>query len=115
MYLLLRWIINTLALILVSYIIPGISFENFYSALIAALVLGLINAVIRPILIILTLPVNILTLGLFTLVINAVMFLIVSSIVKGFDITGFGAAFWGAVVYWLITLFTNMIIEDNNQ
>ena len=101
MSLLLRWLISALTLILIAYFVPGITVVSFYSALIAALILGLINALIRPLLIILTLPVNILTLGLFTLVINALMFLLASSMVKGFYVTSFMAAFWGALIMCL--------------
>lgn len=113
MYIILRWVLNTFVLLLVGYLVPGINIESFFSALIAALILGLVNAVIRPILLILTLPVNILSLGLFTFVLNAIMFLIVSSIVKGFDITSFGAAFWGALIYWIITWIINLSLVEN--
>lgn len=102
MRLLLRWLISALTLMLVAYYVPGITVMSFYAALIAALILGLINAVIRPLLVILTLPVNILTLGLFTLVINALMFWLASSVVKGFYVSGFMAAFWGALIMWLV-------------
>jgi putative membrane protein len=109
MGLLIRWLIYAVAIMILTYIVPGISVKNFYSALIAALVLGLVNAVIRPLLILLTLPVNILTLGLFTLVINALMLWFVASIVKGFDVQNFVAAFLGAlvllVVGWIINAF----------
>lgn len=84
---------------------------NFWSALIAALVIGLVNALIRPLLLILTLPVNILTLGLFTLVINAFMFWLASSIVKGFDVANFWAAFWGALVFWLVSWLVNGLFD----
>ena len=106
MKLILRWVINAGALIVIAYYVPGISVQSFYSALIAALILGLINALIRPIILLLTLPVNILTLGLFTLIINALMFWLASTIVKGFYVAGFWPAFWGAlimiIVSWLI-------------
>ena len=103
MKLILRWLISALALMLVAYFVPGIVVNNFYSALIAALILGLINALIRPLLILFTLPINILTLGLFTLVINALMFWLASSIVKGFYVMGFWPAFWGALIMWLVS------------
>ena len=109
MSLLLRWIFSALSLMLLTYLVPGITVASFYSALLAALVLGLVNALIRPILIILTLPVNILTLGLFTLVINALMFWLVSSMVKGFNVSGFWPAFWGALVISVISwIFSNI-------
>jgi len=109
MYILLRWILNTLVLMIVSFIVPGIEFSSFWSALITSAVFGLINALVRPILLILTLPVNILTLGLFTLIINALMFWLAGSIVKGFYIQGFAAAFWGALVYWIIVTLINFL------
>jgi putative membrane protein len=111
MHLLIRWLIYAVAIVLLAYIVPGISVKNFYSALIAALVLGLANAVIRPLLILLTLPVNILTLGLFTLVINALMLWLVASVVKGFDVKNFIAAFLGALVLWAVSWVTNALTK----
>ena len=106
MFLLLRWLISATSLMLVTYLVPGIQIQSFYSALIAALVLGLINSLIKPILILLTLPVNILTLGLFTLVINALLFWFAATIVKGFIVVRFWPAFFGAlamsVVSWIL-------------
>jgi len=111
MRLVLRWLISALTLVLIAYYVPGIIVVSFYSALIAALILGLINAVIRPLIIILTLPVNILTLGLFTLVINALMFWLASSVVKGFYVSSFMAAFWGALIMWLVSWITNSMLK----
>ncbi len=111
-YILFRWIINALALLLVANIVPGFEVSTFYSALIAALVLGLVNALVRPLLFILTLPVTIVTLGLFTFVINALMLWLVSSIVKGFEISGFVPALLGALVLWVISMLTNWFIDQ---
>jgi putative membrane protein len=111
MHLLLRWLIYALAIMLLTYIVPGISVRSFYSALIAALILGLVNAVIRPLVILLTLPVNILTLGLFTLVINALMLWFVATVVKGFDIKNFLAAFLGALILWVVGWITNALTK----
>ncbi len=111
MKLLLRWLISAAALMLIAYYIPGIAVANFYAALVAALILGLINALIRPFLILLTLPINILTLGLFTLVINALMFWMASSVVKGFFVAGFWPAFWGALTMWLISWAVNSLFK----
>lgn len=108
--LLVRWFLNTLALIAVANIVPGIHVDTFYNALIAALILGLVNALIRPLLIILTLPVNILTLGLFTFVINALMILLAATIVKGFVVTGFVPAFFAAIILWVFSVLTNWFI-----
>jgi putative membrane protein len=110
MYLLLRWAISALSVIATAYLVPGVSIANVWAAFIAALVIGLVNALVRPLIILLTLPVNILTLGLFTLVINALMFWLASSIVKGFDVANFTAAFFGALVYWIISWLANGLL-----
>ena len=106
----LRWIFNALPLMLITYLVPGVSVQNFYTALIAALVLALINAVIRPLIILLTLPVNILTLGLFTLVINAILFWFVATVVKGFNVAGFWPAFWAALIFSIISVILNFLL-----
>ncbi len=111
MILLLRWAISALSVYAAAFIVPGVRIANTWTAFVAALVIGLINALIRPLLILLTLPVNILTLGLFTLVINALLFWFASSIVKGFDVANFTAAFFGALVYWLVSWFVNGLFE----
>jgi len=108
--LLARWLVNAAALLLVAYLYPGVHVEGFAAALIAALVLGLVNALIRPILVILTLPVTILTLGLFLFVINALLFWLVAEVVRGFTVTGFGAALLGSILYSVITLITSWIL-----
>jgi putative membrane protein len=115
MRLLLRWLFSALALLLVAYLVPGIIVANFYSAVMAALILGLVNALIRPILFILTLPINILTLGLFTLVINALLFWFVSTVVQGFNVGGFWPAFWGAVVMTIVGWFVNIFLKNNKR
>lgn len=111
--LILRWIINALTLLVVAQLVPGFSIHSFWTALIVALVLGFVNATVRMILIFLTLPITILTLGLFTFVINALMILLVSSVVKGFDVASFTAAFWAAVALWLISLLTNWFLNPS--
>lgn len=108
--LLARWVVNAAALLLVAYLYPGVQLAGFLAALVAALILGLVNAVIRPILVILTLPVTILTLGLFIFVINALLFWLVSGVVKGFGVTGFGAALVGSILYSVITLITSWLL-----
>ena len=105
-----RWIINAAALLLVAYLYPGVTMEGFGPALIAALVLGLVNAFIRPLLVLLTLPVTVLTLGLFLFVINAFLFWFAAEIVQGFKVTGFVAALVGSVLYSLITLVTSWLL-----
>lgn len=105
-----HWIINAAALLLVAYLYPGVHMESFGTALVAALVLGLVNALIRPILVVLTLPVTILTLGLFLFVINALLFWLVADVVRGFSVSGFGAALIGSILYSLITLLTSWVL-----
>jgi putative membrane protein len=109
-HLLLRWVVNAAALMLVAYLYPGVSVTSFGAALIAALVLGLVNAVVRPILVILTLPVTLLTLGLFLFVINALLFWFVAEVVQGFHVAGFGAALLGSILYSVITLLTSWLL-----
>jgi len=103
MKLLLVWLINAVALVAVAYLLPGIEVSNFVTALIAALVLGLVNAVIRPVLILLTLPVTLLTLGLFIFVINGLMFWLVGSFITGFVVSGLWWGIAGAVVYSILS------------
>src|SRR5436190_21865039 len=110
MLLLARWVVNAAALLLVAYLYPGVHVESFFAALIAALVLGLVNAVVRPILVVLTLPVTLLTLGLFLFVINALLFWLVANVVQGFAVTGFFAALIGSILYSVITLITSWIL-----
>ena len=110
MKLLLVWIINTVSLIAVAYLLPSISVSGFTTALVAALVLGLVNAVIRPVLVLLTLPVTILTLGLFIFVINGLLFWLVGSFIEGFVVAGFWAGVFGAVVYSLISWLLSALL-----
>ena len=100
---LLFWLLNAGALLAVAYLLPGIHIESFFSALIAALILGLVNAVIRPLLVLLTLPVTLLTLGFFILVINGLLFWFVGSILSGFRVDSFWTAFFGAIAYSIIS------------
>ncbi|MBU4314850.1 phage holin family protein [Patescibacteria group bacterium] len=115
MKLLLRWLINAVALLLLTELLAGFHVDTFYHALIAALVLGLINAVIRPILLVLTLPVNLLTLGLFTFVVNALMILLMGTIVKGVQIEGFWTALAGAIILWTVSVITNHLLKSINK
>lgn len=115
MSLLARWILSALALILISYLLPGFYVASFFSALMIALVLGLLNAVVRPILIILTLPINMLTLGLFTFFINAFLLWFVSTFIKGFEIADFSNALIGALILWAISFFGNQLVHKQNE
>ncbi len=111
---LLRWLINALFLLLLAYILPGITISSLYIALIVSVILGVINAVIRPVLVILTLPINILTLGLFTLVINGALVLFVSSFIKGFSVSGLGAAILFSILLWLCSWATNALLDTED-
>lgn len=109
----LRWFLNAATLMVVAYFVPGIEVSGWYAAFIAALVLALINIFLKPLLILLTLPVNILTLGLFTLVINAILFLFAGSIVRGFEVSGFFAAFLGALLMSLMNILVHSIFKKD--
>jgi putative membrane protein len=109
------WVINALALLALPYIFDSIRVDSFYTALITALVLGLVNSLIRPVLILLTLPINILMLGLFTFVINGLLFWFVASFVKGFAVAGFWPAVGGAIAYGLISWALSALVLGTNK
>ncbi len=104
MELIFKWVLYALSLIFIAWLVPGISIAGFSAALLAAVVIAFVNIVIKPVIIFLTLPINILTLGLFTLIINALMFLLAAKIAPGFQIEGFGAAFLGALVFSVLSV-----------
>ncbi len=112
MRLLLNWLLSAIGLLIVSHVIPGIYVRDFTVALIAALVIGLINATLGLVLKLITLPLTILTLGIFWWVINALMLLFASNFVPGFAVRGFWAAFWGAVVLSLINMILKALARD---
>ena len=107
----LRWIILTVSIVVTSYLMNGIHVSGFFSAFFAAAILGILNAFFRPILLILTLPINILSLGLFTFVLNAVLLMMVSGVIPGFDVYGSWAGLFGSLlislISWIITSFIN--------
>ena len=112
---LLFWLLYAGALLVVAYLVPGIHVDSFGSALIAALILGLVNAVLRPLLVLLTLPVTLLTLGLFILVINGLLFWFVGSILSGFRVDDFFSGFLGAIVYSVIAwALTSLVPRRGN-
>lgn len=113
--LLFRWIINTLALFVVTYLVPGISADSIVTLFLAALVLGLLNAVVKPILFWLTLPLTIVTLGIFLIVLNAIMLELTDVLVRGFTVSTFLAAFLGAIILGLLSLITNKIGKDEKK
>jgi putative membrane protein len=104
MRLILKWLLSAIALLAVAYLSNGVQVTSFGSALIAAAVIGLLNMVVRPVLVVLTLPVTIVTLGLFLFVINALMFWAASGLLGGFHVSGFGAALLGSLIYSLLGL-----------
>jgi putative membrane protein len=110
MQLLLLWLINTVSLIAVAYLMPSIQVSSFVTALVAALVLGLVNAVVRPVLVLLTLPVTLLTLGLFIFVLNGLLFWLVGSFVQGFEVQGFWAGVFGAIIYSLVSWLLSALL-----
>ncbi len=115
MKLIITWLINALALLALPYLFDSIRVDSFYTALITALLLGLVNTLIRPLLILLTLPLNILMLGLFTLVINGLLFWFVASFVQGFTVAGFWPAVGGALVYGLISWFLSALLQGDRK
>jgi len=115
MRILLVWLINAAALFALPYVFPWVQVDTFWAALIAALVLGLINALIRPLLVLLTLPVTIITLGLFIFVINGLLFWWVGSFIDGFHVSGFWSGVFGAIVYSLISwLLSSLLLRQDD-
>lgn len=110
MSILANWILSALAILIVSQYVAGFAVDSFLTALVVALALGIANAIIKPILVILTLPVNVLTLGLFTFVINAALIWGVSLVVPGFTIASFWQALIAAVILWLISTVINFVL-----
>jgi putative membrane protein len=103
MRLILLWVLNAVALLSVAYVMPSIHVASFSSALLAALILGLVNAILRPLLLLLTLPVTLLTLGLFIFVVNGLMFWLAGSMLEGFIVSGFWPAVFGALLYSIVS------------
>jgi len=106
-----KWFIVALALLLAAYLVPGISVASFYTALIVAALLGVANIILKPILVVLTLPINILTLGLFIFVINGFLFWLLSTVVKGFYVEGFLAALLGSLVVSAISYISGELLD----
>lgn len=111
MTIIMRVLFNALGLLLIANLIPGIIVSNFYAALIAAIILGVFNAILKPILLILTLPITILTLGLFSLVINATLFLFAASFIEGFEVESFWYALLGSLLMSIVSTIGNKWID----
>lgn len=112
MRLLLLWILNAVALLAVTYLLPSIQVDGFGSALLAALVLGFINTLVRPVLALLTLPITVLTLGVFYLVLNGLLFWLASALIPGFHVNGFVSALLGALLYGVIAWVLSALIPN---
>ena len=113
MALLVQWLLYAIALMVVSKIVPGFQVAGLWPALIASLVIGLLNATLGLLLKVITFPISIITFGIFLLVINGLMILLASHIVRGFIVRGFGAAFWGAVVLALLGMVIKAVMKDS--
>jgi len=112
---LIRWTINALALAVAAWLLKGIVVGSYTSLIVAALVIGLLNAFVRPVVLLLTLPLNILTLGLFTFVVNGAMILLTGDVVRGFEVTGFFSAVFGSIIMGGVSFFLNLFISDNGR
>ncbi|MFH0923270.1 MAG: phage holin family protein [Candidatus Falkowbacteria bacterium] len=112
MSILLKWLVTAAAILITAYLLPGVSISGLWAALWLAVFLGIINVIIKPILIIFTLPINILTLGLFTFVINGLLILLASSIIKGFEVSGFWAALGFSIVLSAISYVLNSLFKQ---
>ncbi|HWI10826.1 MAG TPA: phage holin family protein [Burkholderiaceae bacterium] len=111
MKIIVRWLLLAAALLLVAYLYPGVTIKSFGSAMLAAFVLGLLNTLLRPILVLLTLPVTLITLGLFLFVINALMFYFAAAMLDGFHVNGFTAALIGSLIYSLCGMVIDVAME----
>ena len=107
MSILINWLVSGLAILVTAYLLPGVHVSSFTSALVAAVVLGVINAFIKPILLILTLPINLLTLGLFTFVVNALVIMLTANLVPGFSVDGF----WWALIFSIVLSLINSFLS----
>lgn len=112
MKLVITWLLSAAALLLVAYLYPGVEVRSFTAALVAAFVIGLLNTVVRPVLVLLTLPVTVLTLGLFLFVINALMFWAAASVLDGFAVKGFVGALIGSLIYSVIGMVIDLALKS---
>jgi putative membrane protein len=111
MKLILKWLLSAIALLAVAQVYSGVHVQGFGSALIAAFVIGLLNTILRPVLVVLTLPVTVVTLGMFLFVINALMFWAASGLMSSFQVAGFGAALIGSLLYSALSLLVDIALE----
>ena len=114
MILLLRWVLFALAVVFTAWLVPGISVENFQSAMLVTVIIALINIFVRPLIVFITLPINILTLGIFTLVINSLLLMLAGYLSPGFEVSGFLSALLGSIVLAFLALIINMTVVNDN-
>lgn len=112
MNLLIRWVLNAVAIGIAAYLLEGIHVSGYFAAFVAAAVLGIVNTIIKPIFIFLTLPINLLTLGLFTFIINGLMLLIAAALVPGFEVRGILSAVAGSIIISLISFLLSSLVKD---
>lgn len=112
MALLLQWLVYSVAILIAAYLLPGVQIDSFGTALVAALILGILNAVLRPLLLLLTLPINILTLGLFTFVVNAAVILLTDGLVDGFSVDNF---WWALLFSLLLSVISGLLFNLTNE
>jgi putative membrane protein len=113
--LLVRWLMLTVAIMAAAYLLPGIKVSGVFSAFFAAAILGILNALLRPLLLLLTLPLNILSLGLFTFVINALMLMMASGVISGFHIASFWSAIFGSLIIGVVSWLLTSMINDQGK
>jgi putative membrane protein len=111
----LRVIVNTLAIVVAAKLVPGIEVDGVLAAIAAGLLLGVVNAVVRPVLLVLTLPITLVTLGLFLLVLNGLCFWLVAAVVKGFQVAGFWSAVLGALVVSVVSWVVTLLVSDSGK
>lgn len=111
MNIVIRLLLNALVLLVVAYYVPGIEVASVYIAIVAAIILGILNVIVKPVLVLLTLPITLLTLGLFTFVINAALFLFAASFIEGFEVDGFWTALLGSFLVSLVSSLTSKILD----
>jgi putative membrane protein len=112
MKLIFRWLLSAAALLALAHLYGGVQVDSFTAAMVAALVIGLLNTIVRPVLVLLTLPVTVITLGLFLFVINALMFWAAGSMLAGFHVNGFGAALVGSLIYSLLGIVIDSALQN---
>lgn len=111
MMMILRWVVNAAALLGIAHVVPGFVVDDIWSAVWGALAIGLINAILRPLLKVLTFPITILTLGLFSIVLNALLLWLASTLISGFDIQNFFAAVLGAILLWIVSQIVDWLLK----